>query len=56
MERLLKRPVKCLGWGEEHMLGPEKEDSIFESGASSLADLIRYGILGLYGIFDSVHY
>lgn len=43
MERLLKRPVECLGWGEDHMLGPEKEDSsLFDGGASSLADLIRY--------------
>jgi hypothetical protein len=43
MERLLKRPVKCLGWGEDHMLGPEStQDSLFEGGASSLADLIKY--------------
>jgi hypothetical protein len=43
MERLLKRPVKCLGWGEDHMLGPEtKSDSLFGGGASSLTDLIRY--------------
>lgn len=43
MERLLKRPVECLGWGEDHMLGPEKtQDSLFDGGASSLADLIRY--------------
>ncbi len=43
MERLLRRPVKCLGGGEQHMLGPIRlPDSLFDETASSLMDLIRY--------------
>jgi hypothetical protein len=43
MERLLKRPVKCLGDGEEHMLGPEEiQDTLFDTRTSSVADLIKY--------------
>ncbi|KAL7516520.1 LOW QUALITY PROTEIN: hypothetical protein ACHAWX_001531, partial [Stephanocyclus meneghinianus] len=43
MERLLRRPVKCLGGGEQHILGPIRlPDSLFDETASSLMDLIRY--------------
>ena len=39
MERLLRRPVTCMGGGEESLLGPVDQPS---SHTSSLADLIRY--------------
>ena len=43
MERLLRRPVQCLGGGEQHMLGPTRRpDSLFDETASSLMDLILY--------------
>ena len=43
MERLLRRPVTCLGGGESSLLGPsEQSDSLLGDGSGSLTDLIRY--------------
>jgi hypothetical protein len=43
MERLLRRPVECMGGGGEDMLGsPTKKDTLFNDAESSLMDLIRY--------------
>ncbi|KAL3827607.1 hypothetical protein ACHAXA_002104 [Cyclostephanos tholiformis] len=39
VERILRRPVTCLGGGEESLLGPTDQ---LNSNASSLTDLIRY--------------
>lgn len=39
MERILKRPVDCIGRGESHILGP---DTMLDGPGSSLLDLIRY--------------
>lgn len=41
MERVLKRPVDCIGGGESHILGPDIMSSLDGPG-SSLLDLIRY--------------
>lgn len=41
MERILKRPVECIGRGESHILGPDTLNSLDGPG-SSLLDLIRY--------------
>ena len=41
MERILKRPVDCIGRGESHILGPDTLNSLDGPG-SSLLDLIRY--------------
>jgi helicase MOV-10 len=39
VERILRRPVTCLGGGEESLLGPTDQLNL---NASSLTDLIRY--------------
>lgn len=41
MERILKRPVECIGRGESHILGPDALNSLDGPG-SSLLDLIKY--------------
>ena len=41
MERILKRPVECIGRGESHILGPDTLNDLDGPG-SSLLDLIRY--------------
>ncbi|KAL7499976.1 hypothetical protein ACHAWT_010917 [Skeletonema menzelii] len=41
MERILKRPVDCIGRGESHILGPDTLNSLDGPG-SSLLDLIQY--------------
>ena len=41
MERILKRPVECIGRGESHILGPDTINSLDGPG-TSLLDLIRY--------------
>jgi superfamily I DNA and/or RNA helicase len=40
MERLLRRPVTCVGGGEESLLGPMAQPDYLSTG--SLSDLIRY--------------
>ena len=41
MERLLRRPVSCMGGGEDSLLGPTKQPDYLLDGGS-LTDLIRY--------------
>mmetsp|Transcript_32843 Transcript_32843/g.79481 ORF Transcript_32843/g.79481 Transcript_32843/m.79481 type:complete len:354 (+) Transcript_32843:580-1641(+) len=42
MERLLRRPVTCMGGGEESLLGPTVQPGSLLDNAGSLTDLIRY--------------
>ncbi|KAL7544409.1 hypothetical protein ACHAWF_007792 [Thalassiosira exigua] len=42
MERLLRRPVTCMGGGEESLLGPTDQPDSLLHDASSITDLIRY--------------
>lgn len=42
MERLLRRPVTCMGGGEESLLGPSTHPNSLLDTNSSLNDLIRY--------------
>jgi len=42
MERLLRRPVTCMGGGEESLLGPAVQHDSLLDNAGSLDDLIRY--------------
>ena len=42
MERLLRRPVTCLGGGEESLLGSDTQSDSLLDNAGSLSDLIRY--------------
>eukprot|EP00574_Skeletonema_japonicum_P011504 CAMPEP_0201717586 /NCGR_PEP_ID=MMETSP0593-20130828/3283_1 /ASSEMBLY_ACC=CAM_ASM_000672 /TAXON_ID=267983 /ORGANISM="Skeletonema japonicum, Strain CCMP2506" /LENGTH=1033 /DNA_ID=CAMNT_0048207681 /DNA_START=56 /DNA_END=3157 /DNA_ORIENTATION=- len=41
MERILKRPVECIGRGESHILGPDTLKSL-DGSVSSILDLERY--------------
>ncbi len=41
MERILKRPVECIGRGESHILGPDTLKSL-DGPVSSILDLERY--------------